>query len=87
MCSAAVPGDTQRDLQIHPTFSKRTFKHILVPVWLLTYTYGPKVFQVVVNGYTGRIAGEYPKSPWKIALLILGVIILVMIVLLAQGSR
>jgi hypothetical protein len=87
MCSAAVPGDTQRDLKIHPTFSKRTFKHILVPVWLLTYTYGPKVFQVVVNGYTGRIAGEYPKSPWKIALLILGVIILVMIVLLAQGSR
>jgi hypothetical protein len=87
MCSAAVPGDTQRDLQIHPSFSKRTFKHILVPVWLLTYTYGPKVFQVVVNGYTGRIAGEYPKSPWKIALLILGVIILVMIVLLAQGSR
>jgi uncharacterized membrane protein (Fun14 family) len=33
------------------------------------------------------MAGEYPKSPWKIALLIVGVIILVMIVLLAQGSR
>jgi hypothetical protein len=87
MCSAAVPGDTQRNLQIHPTFSKRTFKHILVPVWLLTYTYGPRVFHVIVNGYTGRMAGEYPKSPWKVALLIIGVIIVIMIVLLAQGSH
>jgi hypothetical protein len=31
------------------------------------------------------MAGEYPKSPWKIAALVLGVIIVVMFVLLAQG--
>jgi hypothetical protein len=24
-----------------------------------------------VNGYTGRMAGKYPKSPWKILFLIL----------------
>jgi len=87
LCAAEIPGDTYRNLQIHPEFSNRTFKHILVPIWLLSYTYGPRAFQVVVNGYTGRMAGEYPKSPWKIALLIVGVIILVLIVLLAQGSR
>jgi hypothetical protein len=45
------------------------------------------VFHVIVNGYTGRMAGEYPKSPWKVALLIIGVIIVIMIVLLAQGSH
>ena len=33
MCAAQVPGDTYRNLVIHPTFSARTFKHILVPVW------------------------------------------------------
>jgi hypothetical protein len=44
---------------------------VLVPVWLLSYTYGPKAFQVIVNGYTGRIAGRYPKSIWKILLLVL----------------
>jgi hypothetical protein len=87
LCAAQVPGDTYRNLQIHPTFSNRTFKHILVPIWLLSYTYGPRPFQVIVNGYTGRMAGDYPKSLWKVAFLILGVIILIMIVLLAQGSK
>jgi hypothetical protein len=30
--------------------------------WLLTYTYGAKPFQVIANGATGAIAGQYPKS-------------------------
>ena len=34
LCAAQIPGDTYRNLQIDPTFSGRTFKHILVPVWL-----------------------------------------------------
>jgi hypothetical protein len=86
LCAAQIPGDTFRNLQIHPTYSAQTFKHILVPVWLLTYTYAAKVYQVVVNGHTGRMAGQYPKSPWKIALLVIGVIILIIIFLLAQGN-
>ena len=43
---------------------------MLVPVWLLSYNYGAKAFQVIVNGYTGKIAGRYPYSVWKIVLLI-----------------
>jgi hypothetical protein len=86
LCAAEVPGDTYRNLQIHPTFSGRTFKHILVPVWLLTYTYGPRVYHVLVNGGTGRIAGDYPKSPWKIALIVIGVIIFVLILLMSQNG-
>ena len=35
------------------TFSDQRFKHILVPVWLLTYVYGAKSYQVVINGVTG----------------------------------
>ena len=84
MAASQIPGDTYRNLEIHPAFSKETFKHILVPVWLLTYTYGAKTFQLVVNGYTGRMAGEYPKSAWKIALLVLLALIAVMIFLYLQ---
>ena len=88
MCAAAVPGDTQRNLQIHPAFSAQTFKHILVPIWLLTYLYATKMYQVVVNGYDGRMAGQYPKSPWKIAFLVLLAIIVFMIfVVLNQNSN
>jgi small-conductance mechanosensitive channel len=72
-----VPGDTQRNLRIFPTFSGRTFKHVLVPIWLLTYTYGAKAFQVIVNGYTGKIAGKYPLSVWKVLFAILVVLIVV----------
>jgi len=86
LAAAQIPGDTYRNLTIHPTFSNRTFKHILVPVWLLTYTYGPQVYQVVVNGYTGRMAGQYPKSAWKIALIVIGVIIFVLLLLLSQNN-
>ncbi len=75
MAAREIPGDTYRNLQIQPVFSAQTFKHILVPVWLLSYLYGSKSYQVVVNGATGRMAGRYPKSAWKIALLVLLAII------------
>ncbi len=77
LCSRSVPGDTQRNLQIVSTYQGRTFKHILVPVWLATYTYGAKSFQVVVNGYTGKMAGEYPLSWVKITMAILAVLIII----------
>jgi hypothetical protein len=58
-------------------FSAQTFKHVLVPVWMLAYDYGGKSYQVVVNGYTGTIAGEYPKSWVKILLLILAILVVI----------
>ena len=68
-------------------FSSRTFKHVLVPIWLLVYMFGSRNFQVVVNGYTGRIAGRYPYSPWKIALLIvLAIIAFVFFVIANENS-
>ncbi len=77
MCAAQVPGDTHRSLNVAADYSAQTFKHILVPVWLLNYDYGTKKFQVVINAYTGAVAGEYPKSWVKIffaVLLLLAVI-------------
>jgi len=81
-----IPGDTYRNLVIHPVFSSRTFKHVLVPIWLLVYMFGSKSYQVVVNGYTGRIAGHYPYSPWKIALLILLALIVLLLALLSNAN-
>jgi len=71
LCDARVPGDTHRDLQVATDYAGQTFKHILVPLWLVTYDYGARHFQVVVNGYTGTIAGKYPKSWVKILLAVL----------------
>jgi hypothetical protein len=82
MASQAVPGDTQRNLRIQPQFSGRTFKHILVPVWVLSFNYRAKVYQVLVNGYSGKIAGDYPLSPWKVFFLVVVILIVVLIVIL-----
>jgi len=79
LCSSAVPGDTQRNLQVETDYSGQTFKHILVPIWLLTYNYGTRNFQVVINGYTGTIAGKYPKSWVKITLAVLALLAVVVL--------
>ncbi len=79
LCEREVPGDTHRNLQVHSDYRGRTFKHILVPIWLVTYTYGAKSFQVVVNGHTGKMAGEHPLSWVKITLAVIGVLLVVLI--------
>ncbi len=84
LCSREVPGDTQRNLSVRATFDQQTFKHILVPVWLLTYTYGSKNFVVVINGYTGRIAGHHPLSWIKITLVVLAILLIIGIIAATQ---
>jgi hypothetical protein len=81
LCAAQVPGDTYRNLVIHPAYSNQTFKHILVPIWLLTYAYGARKFQVVANGHTGAIAGQHPYSAWKIFFLVMTLLILVLVLI------
>jgi hypothetical protein len=76
-----VPGDTNRNIQVNARYSGRTLKHILVPVWLVNYTYGSKTFQVLTNGYTGAIAGERPYSWIKIALAVATVALLVITII------
>lgn len=87
LCAAQVPGDTHRSLYVNSDYSGQTFKHILVPVWLLSYSYGARKFQVVLNGDTGTIAGDYPKSWGKIALAVLAALVLIVIILIFAGNK
>jgi len=84
LCAMQVPGDTHRNLRVQAQYRGETFKHILVPVWMLVYNYGARSFQVVVNGHTGKIAGEYPKSFWKIFVLVVLAVIVVAFIVLAS---
>lgn len=87
MCARQVPGDTHSNLQVDADYSAQTFKHVLVPVWLLTYTYHGKPFQVAINGFTGAIAGQYPKSVWKILFAIaLALIVAALLLSYAHGN-
>jgi hypothetical protein len=87
LCGQQVPGDTFRNLVVRADYSAQTFKHILAPVWFLSYHYGARAYQCVMNGVTGAIRGEYPKSPWKVALLVLAILVVVIIVLSLGGRH
>jgi len=80
MCIQQIPGDTYQGLVMSPQWSGRTFKHVLVPVYVMTYMYRTKAYQVVVNASTGRMGGTYPLSWIKIGLLIALTLIILMIV-------
>jgi hypothetical protein len=83
LCAQQVPGDTHRDLRVNAIFRREAFKHVIVPIWLLSYNVGPKTYQVVINGCTGKIAGECPLSWIKITIAVLLICILVLVFFLA----
>lgn len=69
--------DHVRGVRISARYSGETYKHVLLPVYATAYQYKGKQYTVLVNGQTGEIKGEYPKSPFKIALLALAAAVVV----------
>lgn len=67
-----IGGDTQSVDSINSQYDGLTFKHLLLPVWLLAYSYREKPYQVFINAATGEVQGERPYSMWKIAFAVLG---------------
>ncbi|MBI5082327.1 MAG: hypothetical protein HZB17_13660 [Chloroflexi bacterium] len=58
-----------------------TYKHILLPLWIGAYTYRGKLFRVFVNGQTGKVGGETPTDWLKVALVVVGALVVVLIVI------
>jgi len=81
-----IGGDEQRIDHVDTATSNETFKHLLLPVWIGAYRFQGKVFQVVVNARTGEVQGERPYSAIKIAMLVIGILILIL-VLWIVGQR
>lgn len=71
-----IGGDTQIVNSVNSRYDAITYKHLLLPVWLLAYKYNNKTYQVFINAATGEVQGERPYSIWKILLTILLAIIL-----------
>jgi predicted RNA-binding Zn-ribbon protein involved in translation (DUF1610 family) len=64
---ARIGGDEQIIDSVRTQLGAITFKHILLPVWMLAYRYRNRTYQVLVNACTGEVDGERPYSGWKIA--------------------
>ena len=38
------------------------YKYLIVPVWINSFFYDNRLFTIVINGQTGKIDGQWPKS-------------------------
>jgi DNA-directed RNA polymerase subunit RPC12/RpoP len=69
-CAGDVPGDTHRALRVHNEIDDVRWKHVLLPMWSLSYRFAGKTYPVLVHGVSGKVHGEAPLSWAKILLAI-----------------
>ena len=75
LCAQQVPGDTQRNLQIHPSIPSRTFKHVSCRSGCCRISTAPRRIRWSSTATPGRLPGDRPYSAWKIVFAIVAAII------------
>jgi hypothetical protein len=70
-----IGGDKQRVHSIKSRYDAITFKHLLLPVWMMAYRYHNEPYQVFVNASTGEVQGDRPYSWAKIMLAVLAAVV------------
>jgi hypothetical protein len=85
-----IGGDHQRIDWRKTKYVGVTFKHTLLPIWVANYRYRERLFQVLVNGRTARVAGDRPWSWWKIVglglVIFLAILLVLVLVSTAKGQ-
>lgn len=71
--------DCVEAMNVSVSYRDVTFKHLLLPIWIINYRYKNKNYQFLLNGETGKSYGIYPKSPVKIALITIVVTLLIVL--------
>ena len=72
-------ADRTRNIRMGVDFSNITYKYLLLPIWVSNFKYNDKVYQFIVNGQTGKVAGKTPISIPKVNLTVVGVIAIIAI--------
>lgn len=70
-----IGGQHQEIKSKHTAWSNETFRHLLLPVYLLVVTFRSKPYQIAVNGVTGEVHGKRPYSWAKIGAAALAAVI------------
>jgi hypothetical protein len=65
-CYADIASVHVRNFRMNADFGDESWRYVLLPVYLASYRFQEKVFQVMVNGQTGTIEGQKPVAWWKV---------------------
>ncbi len=66
-----LPGDTYRNVSYTYQITSLKSMLVMVALWVCSYDYRGKKYQVLVNGWNGAIKGEKPIAWWKVLLVVL----------------
>lgn len=75
-----IGGDSTKDIKYQTNYQQPEFKHLLLPIWINSYTFRGKTYRYFVNGQNGKVVGSAPKSPLKITLFISAILILIILI-------
>ena len=74
-------------LNVSTSHERVTYKYVMLPVYVGSIPFNKKSYNFYINGNTGKVWGQYPKSFWKILFtVLLGLGIIAGIVLLVNLS-
>ena len=80
-------ADRVKDINMSTNYSNITFKYLLAPIWLAAFKYNSKVYNIVINGQTGKINGESPVSKIKVAIAIaIAIAVIALLIFLFGGN-
>ncbi|MFE5308237.1 hypothetical protein [Isoptericola sp. NPDC056605] len=77
-----IGGDEQRVGSVATAYTDVMFKLVLLPLWIATYVYAGRQWQVMVNANTGQVVGRRPFSAVKITVAVLVVLLVVVALVL-----
>ncbi|NMO20578.1 zinc ribbon domain-containing protein [Pyxidicoccus fallax] len=81
-----IPGRRFRNVHVAVALSSLYTTRLALPVYVLAYRYRDKAYRVLVHGQeAGAVFGEAPISKWRVAAVVAGVLLLVLVALLATG--
>ena len=70
-------ADTTRNVRLSTDFKDITYKYLLLPIWVSNFKYNDKVYQFMVNGQTGKVAGKTPLSIPKIIITVVAIVAII----------
>jgi hypothetical protein len=79
-----VPGRS-RNVKINTMFTNLTSEPMLLPVWIMAYTYRDHAYRFLINGQTGEPYGQKPTSYRKVLAIVAAVIVAILALLFCMG--
>ena len=69
-CREQASTSQIRNFSMNLDFGDESWRYVLLPVYVAAYRYEDKIYQVMINGQTGVVAGQRPVDWTKVWLVI-----------------